>query len=86
MRFRRRFHPKHQAEEIMRKIEKEEEILSYDDPDRKTFHLCIVNLVIGTLYCAKGNYQVWHGIPKELAVVLLNYQNKSFNLLPTYLL
>ena len=39
----------------MRKIEKEEEILSYDDPDRKTFHLCIVNLVIGTLYCAKGN-------------------------------
>ena len=64
----------------MRKIEKEEEILSYDDPDRKTFHLCIVNLVIGTLYCAKGNYQVGHGIPKELAVVLLNYQIKSFKL------
>jgi hypothetical protein len=21
------------------------------------FHLCIVNLVIGTLYCAKGNYE-----------------------------
>ncbi|XP_019378550.1 PREDICTED: tetratricopeptide repeat protein 30A-like [Gavialis gangeticus] len=45
-----------EAEELMRKIEKEEEQLSYDDPDRKIYHLCIVNLVIGTLYCAKGNY------------------------------
>ncbi|KAK2505189.1 hypothetical protein MC885_001080 [Smutsia gigantea] len=45
-----------EAEELMRKIEKEEEHLSYDDPDKKTYHLCIVNLVIGTLYCAKGNY------------------------------
>ncbi|CAH8841709.1 unnamed protein product [Trichobilharzia szidati] len=44
------------AEELMRKIEKEEEAISYEDPDRKVFHLCIVNLVIGTLYCAKGNY------------------------------
>lgn len=36
-----------QAEELMRKIEKEEEQISYDDPDKKVFHLCIVNLVIG---------------------------------------
>ncbi|KAJ0059305.1 hypothetical protein NL108_015310 [Boleophthalmus pectinirostris] len=47
---------KEEAEELMRKIEKEEEQISYDDPDKKVFHLCIVNLVIGTLYCAKGNY------------------------------
>ncbi|XP_064618669.1 intraflagellar transport protein 70A-like [Lineus longissimus] len=45
------------AEELMRKIEKEEEQVAYDDPDKKIFHLCIVNLVIGTLYCAKGNYE-----------------------------
>jgi tetratricopeptide repeat protein 30 len=45
------------AEELMSKIEKEEEKLAYNDPDRKTFHLCIVNLVIGTLYCVKGNYE-----------------------------
>lgn len=45
------------AEELMRKIEKEEEQLAYSDPDRKTYHLCIVNLVIGTLYCVKGNYE-----------------------------
>ncbi len=24
---------------------------------KPTFHLCIINLVIGTLYCAKGNYE-----------------------------
>lgn len=45
-----------EAEELMRKIEKEEEQLAYEDPDKKIFHLSIVNLVIGTLYCAKGNY------------------------------
>lgn len=44
------------AEELMRKIEKAEEQLSYDHPDKNTYHLCIVNLVIGTLYCVKGNY------------------------------
>ena len=43
-----------EAEELMRKIEKEEEQLAYEGPEKKVFHLCIVNLVIGTLYCAKG--------------------------------
>ncbi|XP_041363711.1 tetratricopeptide repeat protein 30A-like [Gigantopelta aegis] len=46
-----------EAEELMRKIEKEEERVAYQDPDKKIYHLCIVNLVIGTLYCAKGNYE-----------------------------
>ncbi|XP_002121747.2 intraflagellar transport protein 70A-like [Ciona intestinalis] len=45
-----------EAEDLMRKIEKEEEQMSYDDPDRKVFHLCTVNIVIGTLYCAKTNF------------------------------
>lgn len=36
-----------EAEELMRKIEREEEQLLYDDPDKKLLHLCIVNLVIG---------------------------------------
>ena len=43
-----------EAEDLMRKIEKEEEQMGYEDPERKIYHLCIVNLVIGTLYCAKG--------------------------------
>jgi tetratricopeptide repeat protein 30 len=46
-----------EAEDLMRKIEKEEEQVSYQDPDKQCFHLCIVNLVIGTLYCAKGNFE-----------------------------
>lgn len=41
----------------MRRIEKEEERVAYEDPDKQCFHLCIVNLVIGTLYCAKGNFE-----------------------------
>lgn len=31
--------------------------MSYSDPDKQSFHLCIINLVIGTLYCAKGNFE-----------------------------
>jgi tetratricopeptide repeat protein 30 len=31
----------------MRKIEREEDHASLDNPDKKFFHLCIVNLVIG---------------------------------------
>ena len=40
----------------MRKIAKEEEQISYNAPDKKVFHHCIVNLVIGTLYCVKDKY------------------------------
>jgi tetratricopeptide repeat protein 30 len=46
-----------EAEELMRQIEKEEESVQYKDPEKPCFHLCIVNLVIGTLYCAKGNFE-----------------------------
>merc|ERR550537_1714385 len=45
------------AEELMRKIEKEEERSTFTEPDKHCFHLCIVNLVIGTLYRAKGNFE-----------------------------
>merc|ERR1712183_320070 len=45
------------AEELMRRIEKEEEELAYNQPNKRLYHLCIVNLVIGTLYCSKGNYE-----------------------------
>lgn len=50
------------AEKLMRKLEKEEEAAAYEEGtvvqegERKVFHLCIVNLVIGTLYCTRGNY------------------------------
>jgi len=41
---------------MMKCVEKEEERIAIEDPTKQLFHLCIVNLVIGTLYCAKGNY------------------------------
>ncbi|KAF4658146.1 Tetratricopeptide repeat protein 30A [Perkinsus chesapeaki] len=52
-----------EAEEIMRAVEKAEEKAiaeAENDPTSSTsriFHLCIINLVIGTLYCAKGNFE-----------------------------
>ena len=33
-----------EAEELMRKIEKEEDRQSFTDPEKQCFHLCIVNL------------------------------------------
>jgi hypothetical protein len=46
-----------EAEELMRRVEKEEERAGFAAPDKQSFHLCIINLVIGTLYCAKGNFE-----------------------------
>jgi len=45
------------AEDIMQRIEKEEDKVLVNDSTKMTFHLCTVNLVIGTLYCTKGNYE-----------------------------
>jgi len=46
-----------EAEALMRQIEQEEKRQALTDPDKPAYHLCIVNLVIGTLYCAKGNFE-----------------------------
>jgi len=40
----------------MKCVEKEEDRVGVEDPTKPLYHLCIVNLVIGTLYCSKGNY------------------------------
>merc|ERR1712216_75227 len=50
------------AEDLLRQVEKEEERLvihasQNGEPEPKCFHLCIINPVIGTLYCAKGNFE-----------------------------
>lgn len=45
------------AEALMRQIEAAERALAEERSDKPSFHLCIVNLVIGTLYCSKGNYE-----------------------------
>merc|ERR1712166_1655145 len=45
------------AEDLMRQIEKEEERQAQFETEKPVYHLCIVNMVIGTLYCAKGNFE-----------------------------
>lgn len=66
------------AEELMRKLEKEEEKSQYQDPDKPVYHLCIVNLVIGTLYCSKNNYEF--GISRVIKS-LEPYNRKVYNIL-----
>lgn len=39
-------------------IEREEEEESLREPDKHLYHLCIVNLVIGTLYCSKVHHPI----------------------------
>ncbi|KAF8056228.1 ttc30a [Scenedesmus sp. PABB004] len=46
-----------EAEELMRQVEREEEAAAAAAPGALQLHLCIINLVIGTLYCSKGNYE-----------------------------
>ncbi len=43
----------------MRHVEREEEEAAAHDPEGLQLHLCIINLVIGTLYCSKVG---WHSI------------------------
>lgn len=51
-------------------IEREEEKVAQQDPEKQCFHLCIVNLVIGTLYCAKVNKPfLWAIYPLYLTFV-----------------
>jgi tetratricopeptide repeat protein 30 len=42
-----------EAEELMRHVEQEEEEAARHEPEGLQLHLCIINLVIGTLYCSK---------------------------------
>lgn len=51
-----------EAEELMRKIEKEEDQMAFEEPDKKYFHHCIINLVIGyvLLLYYKLNLKSWY--------------------------
>ena len=72
-----------EAEELMRRVEREEE---RGDPTKQAFHLCIINLVIGTLYCAKGNFEFGIGrvikslepYPKKLGTDTWFYAKRTF--------
>ena len=53
-----------EAEDLMRRIEKEEQRLSYTEPDRQSFHLCIVNL--GNLI----TFELFHSLIVEIRVFM----------------
>lgn len=55
-----------EAEEVMKCVEKEEELLTSAESPKPVLHLCIINLVIGTLYCCKGNFEF--GISRVIKV------------------
>ena len=55
-----------EAEELMGMIEQEEEYIVLEDDTKHIYHLCIVNLVIGTLYCSK--------------VIIMDYKRETMNL------
>lgn len=46
-----------EAEEIIKFLEEIEKKEIEKNQDQNYYHLCIVNLVIGTLYCNKNNYE-----------------------------
>jgi tetratricopeptide repeat protein 30 len=58
-----------EAQEIIKKVEEEELKALEIQPDRALFHVCIVNLIVGTLYCSKSNYEF--GISR----VIVSFQN-----------
>lgn len=45
-----------EAQEIIKRVEEEEQKALELNPEKQLFHVCIVNLIIGTLYCSKINY------------------------------
>jgi tetratricopeptide repeat protein 30 len=58
-----------EAQEIIKRVEEEEQKALQTNPDAQYFHVCIVNLIVGTLYCAKSNYEF--GIGR----IIVSFQN-----------
>ena len=57
------------AQEIIKRIEEEEQKSMQLNPEAHYFHVCIVNIIVGTLYCSKGNYEF--GIGR----IIVSFQN-----------
>ena len=77
-----------EAEEIMKRLEAEEEKaaeIAETEKQANQYHLCIVNLVIGTLYCSKNNYDFGVGrIIKSLEPIQKKVSLFLFSSIPTH--
>lgn len=58
-----------EAQEIIKRVEEAEQKALEMNPEKQLFHVCIVNLIVGTLYCSKSNYEF--GIGR----VIVSFQN-----------
>lgn len=68
-----------EAEDLMRKIEKEEERIIFEEPNKKTFHLCIVNLVIGYVKMFQFVYCKWPLLVRARSRIALNASIPDFD-------
>ena len=74
------------AEEIIRFLEETENKEIEKTPSKNCYHLCIVNLVIGTLYCAKNNFEFgisrviksFDPLPKKISTDTWFYAKRCF--------
>lgn len=74
------------AEEIIRFLEETENKEIEKTPSQNCYHLCIVNLVIGTLYCAKNNFEFgisrviksFDPLPKKISTDTWFYAKRCF--------
>jgi len=58
-----------EAQEIIKRVEEEESKAMQQNTELQLFHVCIVNIIVGTLYCAKSNYEF--GIGR----IIVSFQN-----------
>jgi tetratricopeptide repeat protein 30 len=58
-----------EAQEIIKRVEEEEQRFIMQNSEAQLFHVCIVNLIVGTLYCSKSNYEF--GIGR----IIVSFQN-----------
>jgi tetratricopeptide repeat protein 30 len=74
------------AEDVIRNLEEAENKELEKNPGQNYYHLCIVNLVIGTLYCAKNQFEFGIGriiksfdpLPKKLSTDTWFYAKRCF--------
>ncbi|KAJ3314377.1 Tetratricopeptide repeat protein 30A [Boothiomyces sp. JEL0838] len=74
-----------EAEDLMRRIEKEEERVAYDDPNKRTYHLCIVNLLgTDTWYYAKRCFaSLFETLSKHMIILKDSVFNEILEFLDT---
>ncbi|KAH7820887.1 putative flagellar associated protein [Monocercomonoides exilis] len=75
-----------EGEEIIMRVDKEEENALIRDPEKPVLHQCIIDLVIGTLYCSRRTFEFgiartiksFHPVEKKLNPGTWFYAKRNF--------